>query len=137
MDDDSASEASDPDEIIELTLPLDSRHGSTVRSVAASLAADAGWSVDDIDDLRLGINEAVAVLADVDAVADARLELRFRLSGTEITTHARRTGVAAPITVDDIDVLAGRILRAVVDQFEVDGTGAFVIVKRATSHGDH
>ena len=41
--------------------------------VAASLGADAGLTVDEIEDLRLGVNEAVSVLADVDATAGVRL----------------------------------------------------------------
>ena len=54
-------------EFVELDLPLAHRHASTVRVVAASLGADAGLTVDEIEDLRLGVNEAVSVLADVDA----------------------------------------------------------------------
>ena len=57
------------------------RHASTVRVVAASLGADAGLTVDEIEDLRLGVNEAVSVLADVDAPTGARLRVRFEIQG--------------------------------------------------------
>ena len=67
------------------TLPLHHRHASTVRVVAASLAADIGFSVDEIEDLRLGVDEAVSVMADADGEPGARLHLRFVLSGSTIT----------------------------------------------------
>ena len=117
-------------DVVELDLPLQHRHASTVRVVAASLGADAGLTVDEIEDLRLGVNEAVSVLADVDAV-DARLRVRFEINGQAMTVTARRTGVDQALSIDDIDELAVRILRAVVDEFRVDDDGAFVVVKNA------
>lgn len=118
-------------EVVELDLPLGHRHASTVRVVAASLGADAGLTVDEIEDLRLGVNEAVSVLADVDATAGARLRVRFEIVGHGMTVTARRSGVEQALSIDDIDALAVRILRAVVDDFRVDNDGAFVVVKNA------
>ena len=118
-------------EVVELDLPLQHRHASTVRVVAASLGADAGLTIDEIEDLRLGVNEAVSVLADVDTADGARLRVRFEINGQAMTVTARRTGVDQALSIDDIDELAVRILRAVVDEFRVDGDGAFVVVKNA------
>ncbi len=118
-------------EVVELDLPLQHRHASTVRVVAASIGADAGLTVDEIEDLRLGVNEAVSVLADVDAADTARLRVRFEILGHGMTVIARRSGVDQALSMDDIDELAVRILRAVVDEFRVDGDGAFVVVKNA------
>ena len=122
-------------EVVELELPLHHRHASTVRVVTASLAADAGFTVDEIEDLRLGVNEAVSVLADVDAIDGARLHLRFSVSDASMTVVASRTGVSDAVTIDDVDDLAVRILRAVVDDFRVDD-GGFVVVKRAVASDD-
>jgi hypothetical protein len=134
---DPQAESDDPHaELIELELPLHHRHASTVRVVAASLGADAGFTVDEIEDLRLGVNEAVSVLADVDDADGARLRLRFAMSGHTMTVTATRTGVDRVVKIDDVDELAVRILRAVVDDFRVDD-GGFVVVKRAVaSDGD-
>ena len=118
-------------EVVELDLPLQNRHASTVRVVAASLGADAGLTIDEIEDLRLGVNEAVSVLADVDAVDGARLRVRFEIHGAGMTVTARRSGVDQTLSMGDIDELAVRILRAVVDEFRVDDDGAFVVVKNA------
>lgn len=131
--DHSPSPDGEPGDVVELDLPLDLRHASTVRLVAASLAADVGFTVDEIDDLRLGVNEAVSVLADVDAAGGARLHLRFVASGRSMTVTVRRTGVAEVLTLHDVDELAVRILQAVVDEFRVDDAGSFVVVKHAVA----
>jgi anti-sigma regulatory factor (Ser/Thr protein kinase) len=122
-------------EVVELDLPLSTRHASTARVVAASLAADAGFTVDEIDDLRLGLNEAVSVVADaadVEAVngdgGASRLLLRFEVDGKRITIHASQGGTGAVTSTDGPDELAQRILGAVVDSFAYDG-GRFVITK--------
>jgi serine/threonine-protein kinase RsbW len=119
-------------EIIDLDLPLAHRHASTVRVVAASLAADLGFSVDDIDELRLGVDEVVSIMADADGTEAARVHLRFVLSDQTITVTVTRSGVAEIITPGHVDELAVRILDAVVDRFEVS-EGAFVVSKRATT----
>jgi serine/threonine-protein kinase RsbW len=120
-----------PAEVVELDLPLEHRHASTVRVVAASLGADAGLTVDEIEDLRLGVNEAVSVVADVDDAAGARLRVRFEILGHGMTVTVSRSGVEQRLSIDDIDTLAVRILRAVVDEFRVDDQGGFVVVKNA------
>jgi serine/threonine-protein kinase RsbW len=123
----------EPGDVVELDLPLDLRHASTVRLVAASLAADVGFTVDEIDDLRLGVNEAVSVLADVDAADGARLHLRFAATGRSMTVTVRRTGVSEVLALGEVDDLAVRILQAVVDEFRVDDGGSFVVVKHAVA----
>lgn len=119
----------------ELDLPLSSRYATTVRAVAASMAATLGMSIDDIDDLRLGVNEAISVLTDVDVDHDGRLHVRFALAADAITVTADRRGVdAAPPA--EIDVLAERILGAVVDEYSLDDEGVFLLVKRVPADGD-
>jgi anti-sigma regulatory factor (Ser/Thr protein kinase) len=119
----------------ELDLPLSARYATTVRAVAASIAANIGMSVDDIDDLRLGVNEAISVLTDVDEDADGRLHVTFTSAADSISVTADRRGVpdAEPI---ELDVLAQRILGAVVDDYSVDDQGVFRLVKRVSADGD-
>ena len=80
-------------ELITLDFPLTARHASTVRVVAASLAADCGFNIDEIDDLRLGINEAVSIMTDVDAPAQARLLVEFEVRHSTIAVAVRRSEV--------------------------------------------
>ena len=116
-------------EHVDIEIPLHARHASTVRAVAAAVCADLGFSVDAIDDLRLGVNEAVAILADVDAPADARLRITFAPSAEAVTVRAERRGVEETVVDADVDLLARRILDHVVDEYSLDH-GAFVLVKR-------
>ncbi len=120
-------------EHVDIEIPLHTRHASTVRAVAAAVCADLGFSVDAIDDLRLGVNEAVALLADVDAPPDARLRITFEPAPSMVTVRCTRLGVDDDLVDDDLDALARRILDAVVDEYRVDGD-AFTVVKRVDSH---
>lgn len=115
-------------EHIDLDVPLDPRFASTVRAVAASVGAELGFSVDDIDDLRLGVNEAVSILTDVDDPSSGRLHVRFEAAAGTITVRCTRTGAGA-VDEDAIDVLARRILDAVVDDYSVDA-GHITVTKR-------
>lgn len=120
------------EDVVRLDLPLNHRHASTVRVVAASLAADLGFSVDEIEDLRLGVDEAVSVMADVEADANARLHLSFESADRTITVRVARTNVPHRLSAADVDGLAVRILQAVVDRFDVGDDGSFIVSKRAT-----
>ncbi len=121
----------------ELDLPLSARYATTVRAVAASMASTISMSIDDIDDLRLGVNEAISVLTDLDddAPTTGRLHVRFDLAADHIRVTVSRTGVEGQPTVEP-DVLAERILGAVVDEYSVDESGAFLLVKQVPADGD-
>lgn len=117
--------------VINLSVPLDLRHASTIRLMASSVAADAGLSIDDIDDFRLGINEVVSVLADEPTGTDGRLLLEFNVApGTVHATVSRTDGAGAA----ELDELARRILDAVVDHHEYE-RGSFRLVKTASDRG--
>lgn len=133
-----------PTDVVEVMLPLQHRHASTVRVVAAALGADAGFDLDEIDDLRLGVDEAVAALvaaagpgpsANGSDAPTARLVLHFETEPGAVTVRATRTP-PVPLTRADVDGLALRILEAVSDRFDVVD-GALVLTKRAaTNDGD-
>lgn len=98
---------------VDLRIPAETRHVATARVVAASLAADLGFDIDEIDDLRLGVNEAVAVLLDAEAgVAGDDLDISFRVTGRQLDIEVSRRGITSPVVLDE---LADRILGAVVD----------------------
>ena len=118
-------------ETITLDLPLTARHASTVRVVAASLAADCGFNIDEIDDLRLGINEAVSIVTDIDASLEARLIVEFEVRDSTIAVAVRRSAVDGLDDAEPIDELARRILGVVVDSFEISD-GSFLLWKSAT-----
>ena len=107
------SDTSTTDDQFEVIVPLRTRFASTVRMIAASLGAEAGFTVDEIDDLRLGLDEVFSLLAD--RHAGERVRTTFGVDG-------RRISAALALESGSIDVepdeLAANILRSVVDRFE-------------------
>lgn len=113
---------------VEITVPLRSAYLSTLRTMAATLGADAGFSIDEIDDVRLGIGEVVAALLDAaSADGDERVTATFLTGRDELAVMIPTPRSTTPLQFDD---LAMGILRSVVDRFEVTSE-VVTLVKRA------
>ena len=118
MSERASAHPSDGVNLVEVTVPLRTDFIATLRTVAASLGADAGFSIDEIDDLRLAISEIVSSLIDSTTASDDRIVASFDLGVA---------GVAVAITTQrgemqvDLDDLASSILESVVDEYEVVG----------------
>ena len=115
--------------VVRLDLPAQPRYIAAARVVAASLGAESGLSVDDLDDLRLGVGELVATVID-GADPDARVGLAYTTDGGVVTVTGRVAGSAATATPDE---LSRRILAAVTDSYQLDG-GSFSLTKSASRH---
>jgi serine/threonine-protein kinase RsbW len=63
---------------VELRVPASGAYVSVLRTAAAGLAARLDFTIDDIEDLRIAVDEACAVLLPL-ADIDARLTARFDL----------------------------------------------------------
>jgi anti-sigma regulatory factor (Ser/Thr protein kinase) len=114
------------DDHFEVIVPLKTRYASTVRMIAASLGAEAGFTVDEIDDVRLALDEVFSLLAEHHV--GERVRTRFRLDDHElIATLTLETG---PVDVEP-DQLAANILRSVVDRYEFTND-AVILSKRAS-----
>lgn len=103
---------------VEVTLPLRTDFVATLRTVAASLGADAGFSIDEIDDLRLAISEVVSSLIDSTTADDDRVVATFDLGESRVEVAITTRLGEHPIELDD---LASSILQSVVDDYEVVG----------------
>jgi serine/threonine-protein kinase RsbW len=68
---------------IELRLTAGSEYLSTVRAVAADLALQQDMTLDEVDDLRLAVDEACSMLVPL-AAPGAELSCRFSLGESEI-----------------------------------------------------
>jgi hypothetical protein len=121
-------------ERVEISVPLRTEYFATLRTLAASLGADAGFSVDEIDDLRLAISEVVSSLGDgpvsEETVAGAggdRIDATFEVGGEQIGVSITTRHGTGDLVLDD---LATGILASVVDDYEVRGA-TVRLVKRA------
>lgn len=133
---------------VQLTAPAERSSVRLARLVASGVGAEAGFSIDDTEDLRIAVSELVALL--VDGVEDPGLSIQVTYlsapgevtveghgeagpASSAATDAAGSPGWNAPPAVDDI---ALEILRVVVDvhAFEADQDGRrFRLVKRARS----
>jgi anti-sigma regulatory factor (Ser/Thr protein kinase) len=119
---------------VTLTAPAERGSVRLVRILASGVAADAGLSIDDTEDLRIAVSELVALLVDGADDDGSTIEVEFGRTLGEVVVEGRRATVsesADPAAVDDL-VLG--ILRVVVDDhtFDVGDTGRrFRLVKRA------
>jgi serine/threonine-protein kinase RsbW len=114
---------------VEVTVPLRADFGATVRTIAASLGADAGFSVDELDDVRLALSEVFSALLDHGA-GDARAHVVFTMAIGSMSI-AISSDQHDDIEGIEFDELAMSILRSVTDEFGVDGARV-VLVKKAT-----
>jgi anti-sigma regulatory factor (Ser/Thr protein kinase) len=103
---------------VRLSVPASPRFLAAARVVAASLGVEAGLSVDDLDDLRLGVNELVSLMIEA-ATPEARVDLEFEVDGDGITVRGALDGDIHAVM--EIDELTRRIVDAVVDAHQLDG----------------
>lgn len=113
-----------------LVMPAESRFISTARITAASLAAELDFSIDEIEELRMGANELVALLTEFAHEHDVpTVDLRYVVDEHTIELHGR---VEAPNgAAAEPDILAKQILDAVVDSYGFDGATAHIVKRRA------
>jgi anti-sigma regulatory factor (Ser/Thr protein kinase) len=130
----------DADYDVQLIVPAEPGSARLARLVAAALAADASFTVDDTEDLRVAVSELVALLVEGAEDPGDKVSLGYRRSATEVEVTGMRalSPSGNPTTTDGAtpDDLALEILRVVVDEhhFEHNQAGRqFRLLKRATS----
>jgi serine/threonine-protein kinase RsbW len=118
---------------IRLTAPAERSSVRLARILAAGVAAEAGLSIDDTEDLRIAVSELVALLVDGLEPADTSIDLQFRPAPGEVVVEGYRPPVTGRPDTSAVEDLALEILRVVVDDhsFDADTTGRrFRLVKR-------
>jgi serine/threonine-protein kinase RsbW len=91
---DDAAKVNRSDDIVELRLPADGAYLSVLRTATAGLAARLDFTLDEIEDLRIAVDEACALLL-TDAPERGELNCVFSLSpeALSVTVSApSRTG---------------------------------------------
>jgi hypothetical protein len=120
---------------VQLIVPAEPGSARLARLVAAALAADADFSVDDTEDLRVAVSELVALLVEGAEDADDQVALSFVRDANAVEITGQRTLKSADgVDGANPDDLALEILRVVVDEhtYEHDGSGRhFRLLKRA------
>ena len=105
------------DTTIELTIPPDPRLLRMVRLVASGLATTAGFDVEELDDLRIAVDEAVTAL--LEGGDGARVPLRFDVEPGAVAMSGETAASGTdPLDPDRIE-LSSQILAAVCDQHDL------------------
>lgn len=97
------------------------------RLTASSLAADLDWSLDDIEDLRVAVDELTATV--IDGAGDALLELEYSRKGDGLMITG---SCACPAPINALDPLARELLELTADGFSLaveDGCRVFTLEK--------
>jgi serine/threonine-protein kinase RsbW len=92
---------------VELRLPADSAYASVLRTTTAGLAARLDFPIDDIEDLRIAIGEASAmVLPEADEGSDLHCTFHLQPGELTVTVAVASAGPVEP----DYDSFAWQVL---------------------------
>lgn len=107
-------------DVVVLTVPADGAYLSVLRTAAAGLAARLHFTLDEIEDLRIAVDEACAMLL-ADSSADTDLSCRF-----EVSEDALTVAVSVPATrrkLPGTDTFAWMVLSALAGDVRSDSSG--------------
>lgn len=105
---------------VELKLPADGAYASVLRTLTAGLAARLDFTMDDIEDLRIAVSEAAAMVLD-EADPGSSLQCRFRLDPGALTL-AIEVASSSPAE-PDYDSFGWQVLTTLTSSAEVVATG--------------
>ncbi len=74
------------DDVVHLTVPADGGYLGVLRTATAGLAARLQFALDEIEDLRIAVDEACAMLLSI-ATRDAELDCRFAVTDDALTVE--------------------------------------------------
>ena len=130
-----------PGGVVELTIPVESDLLVLARLATSTVASRSSFDIEEIDDLRLAVDELCLLV--VDGRRTGRLHLRLEGSDDRIEVECTYDGAEPPsggaTGAGDEDGLSGRILDALVDEHGPvarDGLRGARLCKRRVSADD-
>ena len=94
---------------VEFRIPRDPTYVRIARLAAGDMAERAGFSVDELDDVRLAVDELCAILI---SAGGRLLELRMQALGGALLIHGRTPGARVRMAPSELSEI---LLRALVD----------------------
>jgi serine/threonine-protein kinase RsbW len=119
---------------IRLTVPATSAAVRIARAGAAALATRAGFTYREVEEMRLAVGEAAALLAP-ETEGDGTLILIYQLDEDTLWVDMHRPGPAPHRP--EVSGVASAVLDATVDAWQLDDAGQrLTLRKRATADAD-
>lgn len=104
-----------PTTAVEVGFPADTANMSIARTVAAAVAARADLTIDQIEDVRLAIDEAVAYVI---THANTGTRVRCRMWVADSSLHALVSGTTSAAAPPDLEPFSLTVLTALVGQVD-------------------
>jgi serine/threonine-protein kinase RsbW len=115
----------------EVRLPADTAYVAVLRMTTAAIAARLDFTLDDIEDLRMAVGEASAILLDR-ARPGGRLISRFYLDGDRIEIHVSADAINP--TPPDVNSFAWQVLNSTASDVRAEaGADVLTIALAVTS----
>ena len=116
---------------VELRLPADSAYASVLRTTTAGLAARLDFTIDDIEDLRIAVGEANALVLE-NADEDSDLVCNFHLAPGRLVVAVTVSAAQEPEL--DLDSFAWQVLSTLATSAETSSQdGLFTVSMTMTS----
>ena len=115
---------------VRLMVPAAAEYLRLVRLTAAGLASRMGFTFDEVEDLRIAVDELCFLLVGTSDGGSRKMELRYTAGPDSITIEGEADVDGPPPQPSE---LSSQILGALVDEHEVNGHGTtvhFRLVKR-------
>lgn len=113
---------------VELRVPADTAYVSVLRTTTAGLAARLDFTLDDIEDLRMAVGEACAMVLS-QATRGGDLRCAFDLGADELTV--RVTADAEQAQSPDPDTFAWQVLTALTTRASAETTDTAISITLA------
>ena len=120
---------------ISVQIPASPAYLQVVRLIAAGLASRLGFTIDEIEDLKIGVDELSAYMTGAQG-RDGHLSITFTIDGDCIQIDGTGTFGPGQKVRTELTDFSKMILGTVVDGAaltEVDGHPSFVLSKRKTA----
>ena len=120
-------------DVVELTVPAESAYLAVVRTATAGLAARLSYSLDEIEDLRIAVDEACAILLPM-AAAGADVTCKFGVTPTALAID-----VSVPLkpgeTLPGTESFSWQVLTALAGQVAASTADGVAVIQLTKKRG--
>lgn len=117
-------------DVVLLAVPATSAYLGVLRTATAGLAARLQFTLDDIEDLRIAVDEACAILLAI-ATIDAELSCRFTVTADTLTVEATVPVGTAAVRLPSSESFAWQVLSALTDGVSAEHGDGLVKIQLA------